>query len=54
MKINITLYSDKDLKLSAIKLNKDYNYKYIKKYEENTISCVYMLSSRCNSSTITL
>ena len=30
MKINITLYSDKDWKLNTIKLNKDYNYKYIK------------------------
>lgn len=30
MKINITFYSDKDWKVSILKLNKDYNYKYIK------------------------
>lgn len=30
MKINITRYSDKDWKVISLKLNKDYNYKYIK------------------------
>jgi hypothetical protein len=30
VKINITFYSDKDWKVSILKLNKDYNYKYIK------------------------
>lgn len=30
MKINITRCSDKDWKVISLKLNKDYNYKYIK------------------------
>lgn len=30
MKINSTLYGDKDWKVISFKLNKDYNYKYIK------------------------